>query len=149
MGRRKGPARVHIYFNFKKKLWSVMHRGIVIAHVRDIMAWDVQFIIRPAGQRRARREGRKNVHAFAIMPEGNWTASKMLNIEQMEEYRPIHYHPFTTNYFLSDGKAVDSARMCCFMSNGDVYGRGIQNKDWEPDFHKRYRRPNENAIEQG
>lgn len=60
-------TEVDVYFNLHKRLWSVRDRKTrsVVAHVEDIVLADVTFRVSPAGNARVRREGRKNVHAFA------------------------------------------------------------------------------------
>ena len=57
--------RVEIYFNLHKKLFSMRHKGKVIAHVCGAMLKDVTYVVQPAGRARVLREGKKNVHAFA------------------------------------------------------------------------------------
>ena len=57
--------KVEVYWNLRKKYWSVRHKGKVIKHTRCIRLRDVQWVVQPAGKERVRRENRKNVHAFA------------------------------------------------------------------------------------
>jgi len=57
--------RVEIYFNLHKKVFSMRHKGKVIAHVCGAMLKDVTYVVQPAGRARVLREGKKNVHAFA------------------------------------------------------------------------------------
>jgi hypothetical protein len=52
------------YFNLHNRVWSVMNRGLVIAHVSGRYIENPTFVVRPAGQRKVRETGRKNVHAF-------------------------------------------------------------------------------------
>jgi hypothetical protein len=60
----------HHYFNLHKKVWSVMNRGLVTAHVTERLIENPVFVVRPAGQRKVRETGRKNVHAF-VKGEGS------------------------------------------------------------------------------
>ena len=57
--------RVEIYFNLHKKVFSMRHKGKVIAHVCNAMLKNVTYVVQPAGRARVLREGKKNVHAFA------------------------------------------------------------------------------------
>jgi hypothetical protein len=41
-----------------------MNRGLVTAHVTERYIKNPTFVVRPAGQRKVRETGRKNVHAF-------------------------------------------------------------------------------------
>ena len=37
-----------------------------LSHVEACTLADVKFVVRPAGREKVRREGKKNVHAFAV-----------------------------------------------------------------------------------
>lgn len=58
---------VDVYFNLHKKVWSVRNRKTrrVVAHLDNLILHNVTFRVSAAGNARVRREGRKNVHAFA------------------------------------------------------------------------------------
>ena len=62
----KDGMRVRVYWNLHKKKYSVQDAktGRVIKHIGAISLQDCKLSVRKAGQERARREGRKNVHAF-------------------------------------------------------------------------------------
>lgn len=67
--------KVFVYFNLKKKVWSVMsmegpRKGHVIAHRESVALKDCQFRVSEAGRQRVLREKRKNVHAGVL---GQWT----------------------------------------------------------------------------
>ena len=55
--------RVYVYYNLHKKVWSVRQSGKVVKHTKDIMLKDCRFLVSKAGQKRVRREKKKNVHA--------------------------------------------------------------------------------------
>ena len=46
--------------------YSVMQRGLVVAHVTAICLRDVRLVVREGGRRRVIESGVKNVHAFAV-----------------------------------------------------------------------------------
>lgn len=58
---------VDVYFNLHRKCWSVRDRKTrrVVAHAAQVVLSDVTFRVSAAGNARVRREGKKNVHAFA------------------------------------------------------------------------------------
>lgn len=56
--------KVEIYWNIRKKCYSVRRGGKVIDRGEDFLLRDVTFVVQPAGRERVLREGRKNVHAF-------------------------------------------------------------------------------------
>ena len=85
--------------NLHKKLWSVQDRktGLVIAHTDHIALTDAKFVVRKAGREKVLREGRKNVHAFAVGYIGlkNGIATCMT-----EGSRPVTYNPYKNDTFV-------------------------------------------------
>jgi hypothetical protein len=47
-------------------LYSIMQNGRVVKRAHRILLTSVKFIVRESGRQRVLREGRKNVHAFAV-----------------------------------------------------------------------------------
>ncbi len=87
--------KVEVYWNLHKKLYSVRRKGKVVAHVPFITLKDVQWVVQPAGNARVRREGKKNVHAFA---RGTWLYGndelQLVNDElRMKDRREVTYNP--------------------------------------------------------
>lgn len=75
--------KVRVYWNLHKKCWSIMDAKTnrVIGHDSIVCLIDVEFVVRQAGNRKVREEGKKNVHAFAVgtlgspedrVPDGEW-----------------------------------------------------------------------------
>lgn len=58
--------RTEIYYNLHKKTFSVRRGGKVHCHADFILIHEPRFVVQPAGQRRVRASGRKNVHAFVV-----------------------------------------------------------------------------------
>ena len=61
--------RVKVYRNLKHgrktpPLYSVMHKGRVIARVHRVLLVNARFIVNEAGRQRVIQKQRKNVHAF-------------------------------------------------------------------------------------
>lgn len=63
-----------LYWNTHKRLFSVRHKGKVIAHTEKAFVYEPQFVVSEAGRQRVLREGVKNVHAVVrghfVMPAG-------------------------------------------------------------------------------
>jgi hypothetical protein len=60
---------VWVYRNLMRTdgVWySLMQRGLVVAHAREVALADVRFVVRPGGHQRVLESGVKNVHAFAV-----------------------------------------------------------------------------------
>ena len=90
-------ARYYIYWNLHKKMWSVRHKGKVIAHSREIHARDCEFKVSEAGRQRVLREKRKNVHAYVVCKEYEcpyW----LLDYDNTARYTPYKYPQFYDKY---------------------------------------------------
>lgn len=87
--------RTDVYWNLHKHIWSLRQKGKVIAHMGTVVLSDVTFRVQPAGRERVRREGKKNVHAFA---QGNYEMS-----HSYKDYtigRRITYNPYKNDTFV-------------------------------------------------
>jgi hypothetical protein len=60
----KRPVRV--FKNWKLGCWNVMQDGRMCASARQVRLAEVEFRVRESGRQRALREGKRNVHAYAI-----------------------------------------------------------------------------------
>lgn len=65
---------VKVYRNLKhgkkaRPLYSIMHKGRVVARQHRVLLTAAKFIVNQAGRRRVIQSGRKNVHAFVV---GEW-----------------------------------------------------------------------------
>ena len=94
--------RVEVYWNIRKKCYSVRHKGKVIAHVPYVVLKDVRWVVQPAGRRRVLRERKKNVHAFA---RGTWLYGndelQLTNDElRLTRRMPIIYNPYKHHRFV-------------------------------------------------
>ena len=63
---RKRPVEIYRNLNGgKHHRWSIRQDGLVVAHAERVEIREVSFVVREAGYRRAVREKRRNVHAWA------------------------------------------------------------------------------------
>ena len=89
--------KVFIYFNLRKKLWSVKalqgpDRGRVIKHCDSFTLEHAQFKVSESGRQRVLREKRKNVHAGIV---GIWCgAHGSGHLENSVTYNPYKYNTF-------------------------------------------------------
>jgi len=88
--------KVRVYWNLHKKVWSIQSckTGLVIDHSDIVHLSDVKFVVRKAGQQRVRKEGKKNVHAFAV---GNLCSAK--NFPMFGWYK-VTYNPYKHETFV-------------------------------------------------
>lgn len=84
----------HVYWNLHKNIWSIRQDGKVVAHRDFVVLEDVSFHVQPAGRERVRKEGNKNVHAYA---SGNVTHGKP---KGWSRGRQITYNPYKFDSFV-------------------------------------------------
>jgi len=99
--------RVRVYWNLHKKCWSVQstQTNLVVLHANHLWLDKCKFMVRPAGQRRVREEGKKNVHAFVV---GNMTSG----YEECH-FQPhgckVSYNPYENDTFMCSGDPIYTA----------------------------------------
>ncbi len=99
-------ARYYVYWNLHRDCYSVKHRGKVVGHHTNIIAYNVEFRVSQKGRKRVLKDQRKNVHAYVVAErleirtpsfEGIWN-------------RPIKYNPYKYCSFVDNNeKAVYNA----------------------------------------
>lgn len=108
---------VDVYFNLHRKCWSVRDRKTrrVIAHLNGLVLSDVAFRVSAAGNARVRREGRKNVHAFA---RGTVIGTEPVLPPYGTRYVNVAYNPYRFTTFVVKGSEtpIHEARRAWFDS---------------------------------
>jgi hypothetical protein len=104
--------RVEVYWNLHKHVWSVRSckTGRVIAHAERVVLRDVSWTVQPAGNRRVRETGRKNVHAFgrgtlAALDGVMWQrldvpVPKAIDAGARGRLEPVRYNPYIHTTFV-------------------------------------------------
>jgi len=117
--------KVRMYWNLHKHLWSVQDckTGRVTDHVTALTLADAKFVVRPTGREKVRREGKKNVHAFAV---GHISLKN--GIATVLNARPVTYNPYKNDTFVfaDTGEAVTDAyviSMCIWQGKPKVYAQ--------------------------
>ena len=93
--------KVRVYWNLHKKCWSIQDckSGLVVDHKDKVVLEIAKFVVRKGGQDRVRKEGKKNVHAFAV----GYLADDQDSMIEFPKYWRIKYNPYTDNYFKQQG----------------------------------------------
>jgi hypothetical protein len=95
IGKRVRVYRnLHNYGGEHKVLYSVQHKGLVIAHVPQITLDEVSFSVQPAGQAKVRQTKRKQVHAFV---------NGVVAAPGHALVRKVSYNPYQTDTFVLAG----------------------------------------------
>jgi hypothetical protein len=82
-----------VHFNLSTRYWSVTaksgpYKGRVVAHLVDVTLAGVTLIVSEAGHRRAKKEGTRNVHAWA---RGHIVAAN--SHPELETLTRVRYNP--------------------------------------------------------
>lgn len=90
---------VDVYLNVNDMCLSVRSReaetrGLVVEHAQSLVIADVEFVIQPAGQQKARETGVKNPHAFIR------GTRQLRNADPERPTVPITYDPFEYDSFV-------------------------------------------------
>ena len=75
---------VEVYFNVRRRVFSVRQNGKVIGHTGRILLDNVRFIVREAGRQRVLQTGCKNVHAWVRGTPLTW-----VNLDTGKGLRPL------------------------------------------------------------
>jgi hypothetical protein len=128
----KQPKR-YFYWNLHQGLWSCMVQGKVRGRYDSVVANDVEFRVRPGGHARVLREGRKNVHAFAIADStvSLWNGPSAMTADDFNGlvgWIEVSYNPFkgATFYRKDDGSTVTRADQVALTSDKRVFARGVR-----------------------
>ena len=114
--------RVEVYWNLHKKCWSVSHKGKVIDHAKSVYLQDVQWVVQPGGQARVRRQGRKNVHAFARGTLLDANTYFDCHLEHSTLDVGVRYNPYLDNSFVTEtiGEPVTKSRYAALTTTYHV-----------------------------
>lgn len=87
-----------VYRNLRTGTWSLRSNGKVIDHPYGIVVLNATFVVQPAGNRRVRQEGRKNVHAF-VRGERSYM-SMQDRVRLIPRMRKATYNPYQNTAFV-------------------------------------------------
>ena len=101
---------VRVYYNFRKKLFSVQEKvdgkWKVVEHTKDLVIRNATFKVSEAGRQRVLKEKRKNVHAFII-------GERFPFYPRIPIYKdPVTYNPYKNTHFtaINANRPIDSAK---------------------------------------
>ena len=88
--------RIRAYYNLHRKCFSVQdyQTGLVTEHTDKLFVTNAMFVVRESGNKKVKREGRKNVHAFV----NGIRQPKWQNTDHCNNYE-VKYNPYTMDFF--------------------------------------------------
>lgn len=95
--------KVDVYYNLRKKCLSIRSRekesyGKVIKHSPNVLIKNAVFVVQPAGLKKARDKGVKNVHAFV---RGELVENPDEDTLENRKWRQVYYDPFKWENFVT------------------------------------------------
>lgn len=122
-----------MYWNLHKECWSVKpaYRGGKVSHAYVVGMEDVRLVVQPAGRERVRREGKKNVHAYAkgqmykrlVDPITTGDLMRLHRAALEAGWRRVTYNPYATDTFVDvdNGMPVLRAHRLLALPNASVW----------------------------
>ena len=124
--------KVQVYWNYHKKMWSVVARegynkGRVVSYADKVLIEDAKFVVQPAGNAKVRRDKKKNVHAFVrgtlthliqdeinafSMRDNAWLSALNRGETRQVKYNPYKYEQFV---FADDEEPVFFAKSVALL----------------------------------
>ena len=97
--------RVRVYRNLHNGLFSIQHRGCVIAHLAQLTLSGVTFQVQPAGRAKVLATRTKNVHAYVT-----GTITGRAELCDTNPVARVTYNPYRAGHFTNPaGDYVHSA----------------------------------------
>ena len=101
--------RVRVYRNLHNGLYSVQHKGRVIAHVAELTLTGATFTVQPAGRAKVVATRKKLVHAFV----NGVVADEVQTLPNRVSYNPYRAGHFAT----MDGLPITAAASATVRDN--------------------------------
>lgn len=116
-------VRVRVRKNIVEGDYSVLVKGKVVARQNLVVLKDVVFVVSEAGNRRAREQGVRNVHAFA---DGVYVVTPLQESLPTEGWVPVTYHYKLHSKFVNreSGISVERASSAIFLKGCSVLAYG-------------------------
>ena len=102
--------RIRVYRNLRRKCYSIQADGRVIDYAPTLWLQNVTFLVSEGGRERALREGRRNVHAYAV---GEVCEDPGISAQGSE----VRYNPFRWRTFV-DARTHKPIRSAAFVYLG-------------------------------
>jgi hypothetical protein len=118
----KKPVKVYRNLRHGKKarpLYSIVQNGRVVSRRHRVLLGNVKFIVNQAGREKVIREGRKNVHAFAV---GLLATQGCCGIDYngRDLGTKVTYNPYKNAHFTTFlGNRINGA-MCALLNENGI-----------------------------
>jgi len=104
-----------IYWNVRRKVWSIQQKGRVVGHTKYLVLENVTFHVNENGRLKVIRDQRKSVHAKV---KGRRVSARL----SVRCATRVRYNPYRDKTFVTDsGRRIDSATLASFRPDGRLY----------------------------
>lgn len=99
--------KVKVYWNSHKKLFSIVHKGKVIAHKEVVFLSDCKFVVNQKGREKVLRQKKKNVHAYIY-----GTLADSEEPARGDTFEPVNvrYNPYYNSSFMTESGPIFEAK---------------------------------------
>lgn len=120
-------TRVRVYWNLHRDCFSFQstESGRVIAHYDVCTLSDAKLVVRKAGNEKVRREGKKNVHAFAVGRIADRDSFEAGVLKPIRSKRAVTYNPYKYTTFVDKWtkKPVRESRLIIMASTDNGHAK--------------------------
>lgn len=110
-------AKYYIYRNLHKNCFSVRYKGKVIEHLDELYAYDVTFKVNEAGRQKVLATKTKNVHAFVVCSEYEYTNP---NLHKWAKVL-VRYNPYEAGHFFTEGGIIMKTHLLAKLKDGKIW----------------------------
>lgn len=110
---------VEVYRNINKKgiTYSIRQNGYVVAHATALTLLNAEFVVQKAGNKRVKKTGRKNVHAWVRGEIADLRPSDSGKLTQRVVYNP----KLGKDFVVKRGKTPIKYAPCVVLNDKGVY----------------------------
>lgn len=105
---------VYVYYNIRKRTFSVRYKGKVVCHTDSIYIDSPTFKVNDAGRQRVIRDKRKNVHAYVV--------GVVCKPREIQNLAQVSYNPYENASFVYKwlGLPIRNAQIA-HLINGKIF----------------------------
>ena len=110
--------KIKAYRNLRNNKWSVIDgKGKILFYAESLKIKNVKFVVRPAGNKKVKKEKQKNVHAFVV--------GELMDIDKNFRINRLNwgtYCPYQFDSFVDiNHQRIDEAKVVVLTKNKELY----------------------------
>ena len=110
--------KIKAYRNLRNGMWSILDsKDKLLFYVESVKIKNVKFVVRPGGNKRARLEKQKNVHAFVIGELVDFDKNFRVSNFKWGTYCPYKFDKFVDR----NNKEINEAEFVILTKSKELY----------------------------